>query len=123
MQYGDKVIVGINARDGFVAVAGWQQRLDESAVAFARRIVAMGAKRIIFTDIARDGMLGGVNTAALQEILDAVAVPVIASGGVATADDIAALRALNAPNLEGVIVGKALYAGSLKLPDAIAAAA
>jgi phosphoribosylformimino-5-aminoimidazole carboxamide ribotide isomerase len=122
-QFGDKVIIGIDAKDGFVAVSGWQERLDESAVSFARRIVGMGARRIIFTDIARDGMLQGVNTAALQEMLNAVQVPIIASGGVGTLEDIRTLRSLGVSNLEGVIVGKALYAGTVKLPEAIAAAA
>jgi phosphoribosylformimino-5-aminoimidazole carboxamide ribotide isomerase len=124
MQHGDRIIIGIDAKDGLVAISGWQERLNESAVAFARRIASAGAKRIIFTDIGRDGMLGGVNLAALQEILNAVAVPVIASGGVGTPDDIRALAALGKtmPNLEGVIVGKALYAGTVQLPEAIAVA-
>lgn len=121
MQYGDKVVIGIDAKDGFVAVSGWQERLNESAVAFARRIVAMGAKRIIFTDISRDGMLTGVNTTALAEMLAAVPVPVIASGGVGTVEDIRALTAMKSPTLEGVIVGKALYAGKVSLPEAIVA--
>lgn len=121
-QFGDRVIIGIDARDGFVAVSGWVERLDESAVSFARRMEKMGAKRIIFTDIGRDGMLGGVNTAALQEILNAVSVPVIASGGVGSIEDIRKLAAMEAPNLEGVIVGKALYAGKLVLAEAIAVA-
>lgn len=125
MMYGEKVVVGIDAREGFVAISGWQERLDESAVMFARRVAGFGAKRIIFTDIARDGMLGGVNTAALEEMLNAVPVPVIASGGVGAVEDVRALAQLAArhPNLEGVIVGKALYAGKVSLPDAIAAAA
>lgn len=122
-QFGEKVVIGIDAKDGFVAVSGWQERLDESAVSFARRIVKMGAKRIIFTDIARDGMLQGVNTAALQEMLGAVPVPIIASGGVGKLEDIQLLRTIAAPNLEAVIVGKALYAGTIGLPRAIAAAA
>lgn len=122
MQYGDKIIIGIDAKDGFVAVSGWQERLNESAVMFAKRIVGLGAKRIIFTDISRDGMLGGVNLAAVQEMLNAVPVPVIASGGVGSLDDIRALAALNAPNLEGVIIGKALYAGTVSLAEAISAA-
>jgi phosphoribosylformimino-5-aminoimidazole carboxamide ribotide isomerase len=121
MQYGDKVVIGIDAKDGFVAVSGWQERLNESAVAFARRIVGMGAKRIIFTDISRDGMLGGVNTTALAEMLAAVPVPVIASGGVGTVEDIRALAAMKSATLEGVIVGKALYADKVSLPEAIVA--
>jgi phosphoribosylformimino-5-aminoimidazole carboxamide ribotide isomerase len=120
-RFGDRVVIGIDARDGLVAVSGWQQHLDESAVAFARRAVAMGAQRIIFTDIAKDGMLAGVNITALREVLDAVSVPIIASGGVTTVDDVRALKSLTAPNLEAAIVGKALYAGTIKLAEAIAA--
>lgn len=122
MMYGEKVIIGIDARDGFVAISGWQQRLDESAVSFARRMVAMNAKRIIYTDISRDGMLGGVNIAAISEMVAAVPVPIIASGGVGSLEDIHALKAIRAVNLEGVIVGKALYAGKVSLSEAIAAA-
>jgi phosphoribosylformimino-5-aminoimidazole carboxamide ribotide isomerase len=122
MQYGEKVVIGIDAKEGFVAVSGWQERLNESAVQFARRVVDMGAKRIIFTDIGRDGMLAGVNTAALAEILNAVPVPVIASGGVGAVDDVRALARIKTSNLEGVIIGKALYAGTVSLADAIAAA-
>jgi phosphoribosylformimino-5-aminoimidazole carboxamide ribotide isomerase len=118
--YDDRVIVGIDARDGLVAISGWQERLNERAVDFAKRMESLGAKRIIFTDIVRDGMLNGVNLAALKEILKAVSVPVIASGGVASLEDIRALKALKAPNLEGVIVGKALYTGKLRLSEALA---
>lgn len=122
MMYGEKVIIGIDARDGFVAISGWQQRLDESAISFARRMVAMNAKRIIYTDISRDGMLEGVNIAAISEMVAAVPVPIIASGGVGSLEDIHALKAIKASNLEGVIIGKALYAGKISLSEAIAAA-
>jgi len=122
LLHGERVIVGVDARDGLVAVRGWVERLNESAVAFARRMVAAGARRIIFTDIARDGMLAGPNLAALREVLAAVSVPVIASGGVGSAEDVRQVAALGAPNLEGVIVGKALYAGRLTVADAVAAA-
>lgn len=121
MQFGDKVIVGIDAKDGFVAVSGWQERMNESAVAFARRIVALGARRIIFTDIGRDGMLNGPNIPALKEMLAAVSVPVIASGGVGVIEHVRALKAVSALNLEGAIVGKALYTGNVTLADAISA--
>ncbi len=122
MMYGERVTIGVDAKDGFVAVSGWQERLNETAVAFARRMAALGARRIIFTDVGRDGMLEGPNIAALQEMLTAAPVGVIASGGVGSVEDIRALAALRAPNLEGVIVGKALYAGRLSVSEAIAAA-
>lgn len=121
--YGEKLVVGIDAKAGFVAVSGWQERLTETAIAFARRMTETGAKRIIFTDISRDGMLQGVNRDALEEMLAAVSIPVIASGGVGSLADIRLLREVAAdyPTLDGVIIGKALYAGTVTLPDAIAA--
>jgi len=121
MQFGDKIIIGIDAKDGFVAVQGWQERTGESAVTFAKRVASMGARRIIFTDIARDGMLNGPNVAALQEMLAAVSIPVIASGGIGSIEDVRSLAALGSPNLEGAIIGKALYAGRITVRDAIAA--
>lgn len=122
-RFGEQVAVGVDARDGMVAIHGWQEHSGEKAVEFVQRMAQAGAKRFIFTDIARDGMLQGVNLAALAQVALAVAgVPVIASGGVATSDDITALRALekqSAPNIDGVIVGKALYAGTVALHDAL----
>ena len=119
MLYGHKIVVGIDAKEGNIAVSGWVERLDESAVSFARRMANMGAGRIIFTDIGRDGMLNGPNILALKEILAAVSVPVIASGGVGKLEDVRVLSEMTAPNLEGVIVGKALYANKFSLKDAI----
>lgn len=118
-RYGEHAAAGIDARDGRVAVQGWQEVTGEDAVAFARRMAALGACRIIFTDISRDGMLVGVNHAALRTIVDAVDTPVIASGGVAGMDDIVALIGPGAPPVDGVIIGKALYAGRLDLAEAI----
>lgn len=122
MPYGDRVIVGVDAREGRVAVAGWQEQLDETAEAFVTRLEALGARRFVYTDIGRDGMLGGPNVEGLRRILRLVHVPVIASGGVASVADIEALAGMGEPNLEGIIVGKALYAGTLDLAEAIAAA-
>ncbi len=122
-MYGEKVAVGVDARDGIVAVQGWLEQSGEDAVAFVQRMASMGAKRFIFTDIARDGMLQGVNLLALAQIAMAVpTVPVIASGGVTTLSDIDALIHLRqtAPNVEGAIVCKALYAGTVTLPDILA---
>lgn len=122
MQFGEKIIIGIDAKDGLVAVQGWQDVTNSSAVGFAQKMAALGAKRIIFTDIARDGMLNGPNLSALREILSAVSIPVIASGGIGSAEDVRALATMGSPNLEGAIVGKALYAGKLTVQGAIAAA-
>jgi phosphoribosylformimino-5-aminoimidazole carboxamide ribotide isomerase len=121
--YGDKIAVGVDARDGLVAVHGWQESSGEQATAFVTRMAELGAQRFIYTDIARDGMLKGVNVVSLAQV--AVAVPdvhVIASGGVTTLGDLDALeelRRISAPNLEGVIIGKAIYAGTVAFPDAL----
>ena len=122
-MYGEKVAVGVDARDGIVAVQGWLEQSGEDAIAFVQRMAGLGARRFIFTDIARDGMLQGVNLLALAQIATAVPnVPVIASGGVTTLSDIDSLLHLRqtAPNIEGAIVGKALYAGTVTLPDILA---
>jgi phosphoribosylformimino-5-aminoimidazole carboxamide ribotide isomerase len=117
--YGDRVIVGIDAVNGLVAVKGWQESTSLKATDFAKDMEQKGAKRIIFTDISRDGMLRGPNIDALEEMLNAVNIPVIASGGVSTIDDIFALAKTRA---EAVITGKALYEGALDLAEAIKAA-
>jgi phosphoribosylformimino-5-aminoimidazole carboxamide ribotide isomerase len=118
--YADAVILGLDARDGKVAVSGWQETSQVSAVQFAKYMAEAGAMRIIFTDIARDGMLTGPNVEALSEIAGAVEIPIVASGGVKTASDVALLRAI--PNVEGVISGKALYEGTTSLRELLDAA-
>ncbi len=118
---GERLIVGIDALNGYVAVHGWQAHTEEEATAFARRMESLGAKRIIFTDISRDGMLSGVNVEAVERMLESVDVPVIASGGVGSMEDILNLAALGDKGLEGVILGKALYTGAVKLAEALSA--
>ncbi len=123
-KYGNSVAIGVDARNGIVAVQGWQEESGEKATDFVVRMGLLGAKRFIFTDIARDGMLQGVNLTALREI--AACVPrlaVTASGGVTNRKDIEDLVKLErggASNVDAVIIGKALYAGSLDLKDALA---
>lgn len=121
--YGEKVAVGVDTKEGVVAIEGWVQAVGDLATSFVARMAKLGAKRFIFTDIARDGMLSGINTTALAQVAAAVpGVPVIASGGVASLADLDALKTLRAgtsPNIEGVIIGKALYAGNISLPEAL----
>ena len=121
--FGDQVILGLDAKDGLVAIHGWQEVLDIKAVDFAREMEAMGAMRIIHTDIGCDGMLEGVNLAAMEQMARAVNIPVIASGGVTNITDIYNLKKLEHLGIEGVIAGKALYADSLDLQEAISVAA
>jgi phosphoribosylformimino-5-aminoimidazole carboxamide ribotide isomerase len=110
--YGDRIVVGIDARSGMVATRGWVQTSDTRAVDLAGAAVAKGARRIIYTDIATDGMLSGPNVPGLVAMIQAAGVPVIASGGVATTEHLSALAQAGA---EAAIVGKALYTGNVPL--------
>ena len=117
-QFPEKIVVGIDARDGKVAVKGWKETTSMDAVELAKRCAADGASRIIYTDISRDGTREGVNTEGTLRLARSVSIPVIASGGVATLEDIRRLLPLEADGVEGVIVGRALYNGSFKLKEA-----
>lgn len=108
---GERIAVGIDARDGFVAVKGWTEVTSLTAVDFAREMHALGAGAIIFTDIATDGMLQGPNFQSVEEMVRAVDCPVIASGGVSSALDLARLE--NIPGLSGAIIGRALFDGRI----------
>lgn len=122
--HGRHIIVGADAREGLLSTRGWTMDTQVWAVPFLRRLRReLGISTVIFTDIARDGMFTSPNTEALSEVLSIQGLQVIASGGVGSLDDIRSLRALNSPDLAGVIVGKALYDGRITLADAIAAAA
>jgi phosphoribosylformimino-5-aminoimidazole carboxamide ribotide isomerase len=116
-----RIVLGIDARDGMVATEGWAETGSLSALDLARRYEDAGAAAIIFTDIARDGMLAGLNLAATEALARAVPIPVIASGGVASVEDVRAVRA-SAAGIAGVILGRALYDGRLTPAEAIAAA-
>ena len=119
-RHGDAVVIGVDARGGMAATQGWERQESVAAVDLIARMRALGASRFVYTDIARDGALTGPNVEALRGAIDAAApAPVIASGGVATVEDIAALAPSGA---EGVIVGRALYTGDLSMRDALAAA-
>jgi phosphoribosylformimino-5-aminoimidazole carboxamide ribonucleotide (ProFAR) isomerase len=115
----ERVAVGIDARDGIVATHGWQQTSGVSALDLARRMKALGVTRVVYTDIGRDGTLAGVNAAACAALAQATGLAVIASGGVATLEDIRRVKAVEADGVEGVIVGKALYAGQVDLVQAL----
>ena len=115
-RFGDRVVVGIDAKNGFVAVHGWEKSSSVTAGELAKKIAAAGVKTIIYTDISKDGMLSGVNAAAFVELAEASGAQIIASGGVRSIEDI---RALKSAGVAGVIVGKAIYTGSLDLKSAI----
>lgn len=115
-EYKDKIAVGIDAKDGMVAIHGWEKTSDFTAIDFARRVEELGTKTIIYTDISRDGMLKGPNLVAMSEMAKAVGIEVIASGGVSCLKDITDLKATD---VRGVIVGKALYTGNIDLKEII----
>ena len=115
----DRIAVGIDARDGKVAVEGWAETSMLEASDLARRFEDAGVAAIIFTDIARDGMLQGVNVEATAALSRAVRIPVIASGGVASNADIEALVAAKAPNIQGLVIGRALYDGRIDVARAL----
>jgi phosphoribosylformimino-5-aminoimidazole carboxamide ribotide isomerase len=118
-KYGDRIVVGIDAKDGYVALKGWVEISKRKAVDFARDMQSLGVKRIIYTDIKKDGMLQGPNLKACKEMACALKIPVIASGGVTSLQDIEKLRKLERHGVEGAIVGKALYSGAMDLKDAV----
>jgi len=118
-KFPGKIVVGIDARQGKVAVKGWTETTAMDAVELARRCEQDGAARIIYTDISRDGTRDGVNLDETLKIARAVKIPIIASGGVATLDDIRKLLPLEKEGIEGVVVGKALYSGSFKFKEAV----
>jgi phosphoribosylformimino-5-aminoimidazole carboxamide ribotide isomerase len=120
-KFPGNIVVGIDARQGKVAVKGWKETTAMDAVELAQRCEQDGAARIIYTDISRDGTRDGVNLAETLKIAQAVKIPIIASGGVATLDDIRQLLPLQQEGVEGMIVGKALYAGAFSYRDALVA--
>jgi len=118
-EYGEQIVIGIDARNGEVAVDGWEKSGLLQADELALRMKKAGATRIIYTDISRDGMLTGVNVAATLQLADKSGLKVIASGGVRGLEDIQALQPLPERGVEGVIIGKALYTGAISLKDAL----
>lgn len=117
-RFGDRVILGVDARNGRVAASGWTRTTDVDALDFVDRAKGMGVRRIIYTDISRDGMLSGPNMESAREVTAKAGLPVIASGGVSTIRHLLELCELG---VEGAIIGRALYTGDVDLKDAMAA--
>jgi phosphoribosylformimino-5-aminoimidazole carboxamide ribotide isomerase len=117
-----KIVIAIDARHGKVAVKGWKETTSMDAIELAQRCASDGASRIIYTDIGRDGTRSGVNIKETRKIAQAVNLPVIASGGVATLEDVRRLLPLETEGVEGVIVGRALYSGAFTLKEAMTVA-
>jgi len=115
-----KIAVGVDAKDGYVAVEGWAEVSDITALDLAKRFEDAGVAALIYTDISRDGAMQGMNVAGTAELANSVGIPVIASGGVTNLDDLHALKAANAPGIIGVISGRAIYDGRLDPAEALA---
>jgi phosphoribosylformimino-5-aminoimidazole carboxamide ribotide isomerase len=120
-KYPRQIVVGIDARDGKVATKGWVETSTVLATDLAKRMAQMGAAAIIYTDIHRDGTLTGPNITALRELASGIEIPVIASGGVSSLQDLLSLLSLVTIGVTGAIVGRALYTGEVKLTEAIRA--
>lgn len=117
-KYGRKIVIGIDAKDGMVAIEGWEKTSEFTAVEFAKKMVSLGVGTIVYTDIATDGTLAGPNVAAMAEMAGAAGANIIASGGVGSLEHI---KSLVPTGVEGVIVGKALYTDKVNLAEAIKA--
>mgnify|MGYP000732846047 FL=1 len=118
-KYGNRVVVGIDAKDGIVAVDGWGVSGNVQVGTLAKAMAEAGVRTIIYTDIARDGTLEGVNVEATARLARESGVQIVASGGVKSVEDIRALKAYEKDGIEGVIVGKSIYMGTLDLQEAI----
>jgi phosphoribosylformimino-5-aminoimidazole carboxamide ribotide isomerase len=120
-EFPDQIVVGIDARAGKVATRGWLETSEVLATELAQRMAIAGAAAIIYTDIYRDGTMQGPNLEALRELAGAIAIPIIASGGVSSVRDLLSLLSLEPLGVTGAIVGKALYTGEVSLKEAIRA--
>ena len=117
-EFPGNVIVGIDAKDGMVAVHGWAEGSEHTAQELALRFEDQGVAAIVYTDISRDGMMQGLNVEATRELAESISVPVIASGGVTDMDCILQLNEVKSAGIEGVIIGRALYERTISLPEA-----
>jgi len=118
-RYGDRIAIGIDARDGIARVSGWTETSQIGAIDLARKLEQEGARLVIYTDISRDGVLVGPNTESLKQMIDGTGLNVIASGGVSKLEDVRTLAAIRHSRLDGVIIGKALYEQLLTLEEAL----
>lgn len=118
-KFPGKIVVGIDAKNGMVAVQGWAELTDIAATDLARKFADCGVSAIIYTDISRDGMMTGPNLEATRQLAEAISIPVIASGGVSSLKDIENLMAIENSGISGAITGKAIYTGAINLAEAI----
>jgi phosphoribosylformimino-5-aminoimidazole carboxamide ribotide isomerase len=118
-QFPGQIVVGIDAKDGLVAVRGWADVTEKKATEMAKEMEAFGVEAIIYTDISRDGMMQGPNIEATKALAESISIPVIASGGVSSLTDIRRLLKIESSGVTGVITGKAIYSGAINLREAV----
>ncbi len=116
-EFGKNLIIGLDAKDGVVAVDGWAKLTEHNVVDLAKRFENDGVQAIIYTDIARDGMMQGVNLDATKHLAESVNIPIIASGGVTNMDDLIELQKIESSGISGVITGRAIYEGTLDFAE------
>lgn len=121
-EFGDAVVAGVDARDGEVRIAGWREGTGVPAVELVAELAGFGIRHLVYTDIGRDGMGTGISADAYRAVAAQAGFPVVVSGGMSTADDVRAVAALGDTIVEGVIIGRALYEGTIDLCDALAIA-
>jgi phosphoribosylformimino-5-aminoimidazole carboxamide ribotide isomerase len=120
LEFPGHILVGLDAREGKVAIDGWSKLSHHNVIDIARRFERDGVEAIIYTDIGRDGMMNGVNVDATLNLARSITIPVIASGGITNADDIRALCAVQSEGIMGAVIGRALYEGTLEFAEALA---
>ena len=116
-KFKNKIAVSLDAKDGLIALSGWKKQTNISAIDFIKKIQNFGVSRIIYTDINRDGTKQGPNIKDTIELSSKTTIPLVISGGVSSIEDIKKIKSLNNPNIEGVIIGKAIYDGDIKISD------
>ena len=116
-KFKNKIAVALDVKDGFVALSGWKKNSNILAIDFIKKIENLGVSRVIYTDINRDGTKKGPNLKDTIELFNKVNIPIVISGGVSSINDIKKIKLLNSPNIEGVIVGKSIYDGDIKISD------
>ena len=116
-EFGKNLIIGLDAKDGIVAVDGWAKLTEHNVIDLAKRFENDGVQAIIYTDIARDGMMQGVNLEATQKLAESVNIPIIASGGVTNMTDLIELQKIESSGVSGVITGRAIYEGTLDFAE------
>jgi len=116
-KFKNKIAVSLDAKDGLIALSGWKKQTNISAIDFIKKIQNFGVSRIIYTDINRDGTKQGPNIKDTVELSSKAKIPLVISGGVSSIEDIERIKSLNNPNIEGVIIGKSIYDGDIKISD------